>query len=164
MSKEVQPFLAAFQLTKIKIPYLGDHLSLVTVLLTDSVQHQLGVDTLLGLLPPVLQHQGQAGHVVIAAVHILDRDICPHLGEWLQQLSEGQVVLTGYQFCVLIKIQISFDIPCVPKNVHIKVRPKFRVASTSKFIFYFKKPDFSIQTSQDSIWYYQKCVPKVLVT
>ena len=49
----------------------------------------------MGVLLEVLQHNVQRGHVMVGPVGVFDGDVREHLGEGLQELSEGEVVLVG---------------------------------------------------------------------
>ena len=49
----------------------------------------------MGVLLEVLQHNVQRGHVMVCPISVLDGDVREHLGEGLQELSEGEVVLVG---------------------------------------------------------------------
>ena len=47
------------------------------------------------VLLEVLQHNVKRRHIVVRPVSVLDGDISEHLGEGLQELCEGKVVLVG---------------------------------------------------------------------
>ena len=85
------------------VKMLGDQILLITILLRNSVKHQLLVNSLLGILLEILEDDIQTWDIVIRPIHVLDSHICGHLGERLQKLCEGQIVLIGYQFCILSK-------------------------------------------------------------
>ena len=77
-----------------------DHITVITVLIRHFVQHQLAVHLLLRILLEILQNDVETGDIVILTVHIFDRNICPHLGEGLEHLCEGEIVLVGDGLCI----------------------------------------------------------------
>ena len=63
---------------------------------------KFAVDLFLRVSLEVLQVDVEGWHVVVGAVSVLDGDVLQQLGEWLQQLREGQVVLHGHHLHFLV--------------------------------------------------------------
>ena len=56
----------------------------------------------MGVLLEVLQHNVQRWHIMIRPIGVLDGDVGEHLGEWLEELGEGEVVLVSDRLHVIM--------------------------------------------------------------
>ena len=55
------------------------------------------------VLLEVLQHNVKRWHIVVCSVSVLDSNVSEHLGEGLQELREGEVVLVGNCLHVIMR-------------------------------------------------------------